>query len=268
MRGPDSLAVAMSKLGIPGWLPRRGPLIVMYHGIGGPDGVPVEAFEQQLAALSKRRRVVPLVEAVTSLGRPESADLAAITFDDGYRDCVELALPILRAERLHATLFVPAGWIGKSNAWDAERPRRNILTARELRVLDADTLAIGAHGLSHARLSRLPTTKLKAETATARTILEDACERPVRLFAYPYGQRDDFDQAAEAAVADAGFIAACSTIFGRASAPDERFRLRRVGLEPGDSLTTVERKLDGAYDWIASKEALGAFSRRLRRLTG
>jgi hypothetical protein len=66
-----------------------------------------------------------------------------------------------------------------------------------------------------------------------------------------------FDTTAETPVDDAGFIAACST--------NERFRLRRVGLQPGDSLTAVERKLDGAYDWIASKEALGAFRRALLR---
>src|SRR5438093_5351261 len=120
MRDPDWPAVALSKLGIPTWLPSRGPLIVMYHGIGGRDGVTVEAFEQQVTALTKRRRVIPLVDAVKSLGQPESCGLAAITFDDGYRDCVELALPILRAKTLHATVFVPAGWIGERNGWDAE----------------------------------------------------------------------------------------------------------------------------------------------------
>ena len=240
--------------------------MVMYHGIGGSDGVTIEAFEREVSALTKRRQVVPLMDAVKSLGRPESGDLAAITFDDGYRDCAELAVPVLRAKRLHATLFVPAGWLGKRNGWDAERPQRDIFTARELRELDPHTITIGAHGLTHRRLAQMPATDLQAETATARAILEDACGRAVTLYAYPYGQRDDFDNAAERAVENAGFIAACSTIFGRGSGRDERFRLRRVGLEPGNSLTIVERTLDGAYDWLTLKEALGAFSRvALRR---
>jgi len=67
-------------------------------------------------------------------------------------------------------------------------------------------------------------------------------------------------------VAEAGFVAACSTRFGRGSQPAERFRLRRLGIEAGDSLEVVERKFDGAYDWVAWKEALGARARRWRRL--
>ena len=268
MRGPDWLAGAMSTTGAVAWLPRRGPLIVMYHGIGGEDGVPVEAFERQLMVLTSRRRIVPLVHAVESLGRSESVGLAAITFDDGYRDFAELALPALRAQRLHATLFVPAAWLGKTNGWDEQRPQRAVLTGRELRELDPENVAIGAHGLTHARLAGMLPTQLRAETRDARKILEDAIGRPVTLYAYPHGQRDDFDVATERAVEDAGFIAACSTKFGRSSRPDERFSLRRVGIEPGDSLTRVERKLDGAYDWIALKEALGAFGRGRPRRRG
>jgi peptidoglycan/xylan/chitin deacetylase (PgdA/CDA1 family) len=249
-------------------LRRRGPLIVMYHGIGGDDGVAVELFQQQLDALTKRRKVVPLAAAVKSLGRPESFDLSAITFDDGYRDCAELAVPILKARGLHATLFVPVGWIGRENVWDADRPRREILSASELRGLDPTTIEIGAHGASHTRMSRMSPRQLHAETVTARQVLEDACGRRVSLFAYPYGQRDDFDAAAEAAVEAAGFIAACSTCFGRGSDASGRFRLRRIGLEPEDSATRTRRKLDGAYDWVVSKEALGAFGRRMCRRAG
>jgi peptidoglycan/xylan/chitin deacetylase (PgdA/CDA1 family) len=233
----------------------------MYHGIGGHDGVDVGAFERQLNALSRRRRVVPLLDAVEALGQPTAAGLAAITFDDGYRDFVELALPVLRAKRMHATLFVPAGWLGQCNDWDAGQSRRGILTARELSELDANAVAIGAHGLTHTRLAGLSPHALQAETQEARRILEGACGRPVTLYAYPHGQLDDFDAAAERAVAEAGFVAACSTRYGRGSGPAERFRLRRVGIDAGDSLARVEQKLDGAYDWMASKESLGAFVR-------
>jgi peptidoglycan/xylan/chitin deacetylase (PgdA/CDA1 family) len=268
MRGPDWLAAVLSRSGIPARLPSRGPLIVMYHGIGGPDGVTAEAFEHQITALTERRRVVPLPDAVDSLGQRESGGLAAITFDDGYRDFAELALPVLRRRRLHATLFVPAGWLGKKNAWASGQSQRDILTARELGELGDDSVTIGAHGLTHVRLAGMAAGPLQAETSVARRMLEEACGRAVTLYAYPHGQRDDFDIVAERAVADAGFIAACSTRFGRGSRPAERFRLRRVGIEPGDSLARVEQKLDGAYDWVAAKEALGGVMRRALRRWG
>lgn len=245
---------------------RIGPLILMYHGLGGSDGVHPGEFVGQIEALAERRRVVPLAEAAASLGRPEAAELAVITFDDGYVDFAELAVPALMARGLHATVFVPAGRVGATNDWDAgSAPKRQILSSRELRSLPADTVEIGLHGSTHCRLAGLPPSSLQQETTVARERLEDACGRPVRFFAYPYGQADDFDAAAEEAVEASGCLAACSTRFGRGSVPSERFRLRRIGIRPADSQDVVERKLDGFYDWIAIKEALGVRRRRLAR---
>jgi hypothetical protein len=94
--------------------------------------------------------------------------------------------------------------------------------------------------------------------AASRVHLEAASQREVRFFAYPYGQLDDFDAAAEAEVERSGYVAACSSHFGRSSSEAERFRIRRVGIEAGDGLGVVERKLDGAYDWVSYKERIGA----------
>jgi peptidoglycan/xylan/chitin deacetylase (PgdA/CDA1 family) len=266
----DACASFVDHLAPSRWLPGRGPLVMMYHGLGGSDGVPAEAFAAQLDLLMARRRVVPLGDALAKLGQPGAEELACITFDDGYVDFAELALPRLRERGLHATLFVPAGLVGGANEWDAGRaaPRR-ILGAAALRSLDPGFVDIGAHGYGHRRLARLSPDALRAETRDARTRLEDVCGRAVELFAYPYGQRDDFDSAAEAAVAEAGFVAACSTCFGRGSRPQERYRLRRVGVGPGDDPATVRRKIEGAYDWVAGKEAVGAQLRSWRaRLDG
>jgi peptidoglycan/xylan/chitin deacetylase (PgdA/CDA1 family) len=238
----------------------------MLHGLGGSDGVPRASFDVLLDLLQARRRIVPLAEATRSLGRPEAAELAAITFDDGYVDFAELAVPALVRRGLQATLFVPAGCLGGTNAWDAGTAvERTILDASALRALDPRSVEIGAHGLTHRRLAGVKADTLRAEIQEARERLEAACGRRIRFFAYPYGQLDDFDAAAEAAVAAAGYEAACSTHFGRGSAPEERFRLRRVGIEPRDTLDTMTRKLDGAYDWSATKERLGARLRRWRR---
>jgi peptidoglycan/xylan/chitin deacetylase (PgdA/CDA1 family) len=238
----------------------------MYHGVGGRDGVSVTGLRRQLEALQRRRRVVPLAEAVKTIGHEDASSVAAVTFDDGYRDFAELAVPVIREANASATLFVPSGWIGKVNAWDAGHAElREILTDRELRELEPSVVTVGAHGLKHRRLAGLSLANLRSETIVAKDVLEQACGRSVTLFAYPYGQADDFDQTAEQAVATAGFVAACSTRFGRGSRPQERFRLRRVGIEPGDTLAIVQQKFDGAYDWVAWKESLGVRARRWRR---
>jgi len=261
----DRIAAALAVTGAHRLLPVSGPLLVMLHGLGGADGVSPALFEALLDRLAERRRIVPLAEAVASLGRAEAAGIAALTFDDGYVDFAEHALPILARRGLHATLFVPAGLLGATNTWDrGHAQERRILDAAALRALDPAHVELGAHGLTHCRLAGLAPAALRAETFEARARLEQACGRETRLFAYPYGQLDDFDAAAQAAVEAAGFRAACSTHFGRGSRPQERFRLRRVGIVAQDTPARIERKLDGAYDWSARKERLGAWLRARR----
>jgi peptidoglycan/xylan/chitin deacetylase (PgdA/CDA1 family) len=242
----------------------RGPLIANYHGLGGSDGVSPSDFEAHLELLMERRTIRPLAEAVGCLGTPDADTLASITFDDGYRDYAEIAVPILERLDLSATLFVPAGMIGRSNEWDrGVLAERRILDVGELRDLDPRRTELGSHGYSHCRMRRLSPEELHREVDEARSILSDVCGRPVRLLAYPYGQADDFDDATVRAVEQAGFMAACSTRFGRGSNRAERFRLRRVSIEASDSRQIVANKFDGAYDWTAWKERVGLMLRRV-----
>lgn len=237
----------------------------MYHGLGGRDGVEPAAFASQIDLLRSRRRIVPLADLAGQLEKPIAHKLAAITFDDGYVDFAEYALPILRAKGLHATLFVPAGLVGRSNEWDAgSHAERRILDANALRQLDPAHVEIGGHGYTHCRMAGLDRRALVYETLGSRRELERILDRPVRLFAYPYGQRGDFDREAERAVEESGFILACSTCFGRASRAKHRFQLRRVGIDPKDDLNVVAAKFDGAYDWVALKECVGHGLRQFR----
>jgi peptidoglycan/xylan/chitin deacetylase (PgdA/CDA1 family) len=91
--------------------------ILMYHRVrsapdlltGDPDA---GAFDAQMLALAQYFNVLPLAEAVERLrtgGLPARA--ASITFDDGYRDNLEVALPILKKHRLSATIFIANGFL-------------------------------------------------------------------------------------------------------------------------------------------------------------
>jgi peptidoglycan/xylan/chitin deacetylase (PgdA/CDA1 family) len=241
----------------------------MYHGIGGPDGLPPAVFAAQLDQLRTRRRVVSLTQAIAALGSPEACELAAITFDDGYKDFAGHAVPALAQRELPSTLFVPAAWMGRNNGWDAGlAPERALLSASELRALDPKLVTIGAHGLHHVRLAGLSGERLNEETAGARKLLEDSIGRSVQLFAYPYGQLDDFDRSAEQAVQAAGFTSACTTHYGRSNQASDLFRLRRVGIAPWDSVEQFVHKLDGAYDWVAWKERGSVAKRRINAAFG
>ncbi|MFQ5668416.1 MAG: polysaccharide deacetylase family protein [Candidatus Binatia bacterium] len=95
----------------------------MYHRVSETADylglcVPPAAFDAQLDLLSRRIRVIPLRTLVERLQRPKplEEDVAAITFDDGYRDNLDIALPILQRHGLPATLFVTTGFLD-GTAW-------------------------------------------------------------------------------------------------------------------------------------------------------
>jgi peptidoglycan/xylan/chitin deacetylase (PgdA/CDA1 family) len=80
----------------------------------------VRGLGSQLAFLRRRMTVVPLGDALRALsqGRPLPPRAVAVTFDDGYRDALELAVPILERLGLPATFFlVPELLSGAIRPW-------------------------------------------------------------------------------------------------------------------------------------------------------
>src|SRR6185295_2112486 len=74
--------------------------------------VDAAAFDWQMECLSRCFRVLPLSEAVERLRQGTLPGRAAcVTFDDGYADNAEVALPILRRHGLCATFFVATGFL-------------------------------------------------------------------------------------------------------------------------------------------------------------
>jgi len=77
--------------------------------------VPVAAFARQMAYVRRKFEVLPL-EGFDSFRRNPggfSKPPLAVTFDDGYRDNLTLALPILTRYEIPATVFVTTGYVGQ-----------------------------------------------------------------------------------------------------------------------------------------------------------
>jgi peptidoglycan/xylan/chitin deacetylase (PgdA/CDA1 family) len=108
---------------------REGAIILMYHSVAAEDEarfiepgnrIAPAVFERQMAFLRRERRVVALAELVDEVarGRTPPAGTVCITFDDGYRDNLTLAAPILEKYRLPATLFLATGLVERAeNQW-------------------------------------------------------------------------------------------------------------------------------------------------------
>jgi len=103
------------------WLNRRKILILMYHGVSKAPfpmvcwwQLPYEQFRTQLQYLKMHYTVLHLSDAVKRLKerQPLPTNTAVITFDDGYRNNLTTALPLLNNEHLPATIFLTTGFIG------------------------------------------------------------------------------------------------------------------------------------------------------------
>lgn len=104
-----------------------------------------------------------------------------ITFDDGHRSLYEYGLPELAHSGLSAQLFITAGWIGQ---------RAQYLSWPELRSLQQAGHSIGAHGWSHALLTRCSDAQLQMELGDSRKLLEDGLGTAVTTLSFPGGRYD------------------------------------------------------------------------------
>jgi peptidoglycan/xylan/chitin deacetylase (PgdA/CDA1 family) len=123
MRVPGRKAVVRSAR----WLrsrPVRRALILGYHRIEDATddvyGLSVSPgrFAEQMEMLARLARPVRLRDLVTNSLSPLRSDSVVVTFDDGYADLIDVALPVLEHYRIPATVFVVSGYLGREFWWD------------------------------------------------------------------------------------------------------------------------------------------------------
>ena len=199
-----------------GMQPSPGARMLMYHSISPlvePDPHSLrlrpETFDRHLTHLRRRGlRGVSMTEWLAAARRGEASRLVALTFDDGYRDFIEHAMPIMARHGMTGTVYVVAGKISGTSDWVVGGPHAPLMNADEIRAAAAAGHEVGSHTTTHARLDHLSAPELAREVAASRATLEDLLGASVPGFAYPYGA---FDAAAVSAVRKAGYDYAAAT---------------------------------------------------------
>jgi peptidoglycan/xylan/chitin deacetylase (PgdA/CDA1 family) len=147
--------------------------------------------------------------AADAIGPLKDERRIIITFDDGFSNVFENALPVLHECGFRAINFLVSGFLGGVNTWDlndGERPEPLMDTA-QIRDWLAAGHDIGAHSVTHAHLMQLPVARAREEITASKKALEDRFTRPVTDFAYPFGE---MNPSIRALVAEAGFERAWS----------------------------------------------------------
>jgi peptidoglycan/xylan/chitin deacetylase (PgdA/CDA1 family) len=250
--------------------------VLMYHKVNdipdNPTSVPVWLFDAQLGLARELGYEFVDLDAVLDhylLGEPLPPNATLITFDDGYRDIYENALPVLQRHEAPAVIFVPVAYMDVSMPLPHEthliaRGIRNpTLDWKLVRALDDGGVRVESHGIAHRPLAEVPLDEAVREIAVSKLKLEDRLGRPVRAYAYVKGSEAHFHPVHESLLKQAGYDLAFTSV-SRGNGPGTNtFRLGRYNVEPY-SARTFELVLSGACDLIAAKDTVaGTHARRL-----
>ncbi|MBM6593011.1 polysaccharide deacetylase family protein [Microvirga pudoricolor] len=157
-----------------------------------------------------------------------------VTFDDGYRDTVQNALPVLVEKAVPAVMFVISGYLtGELHELRADVNGKFLDRQGCLRWTEAG-MAIGSHTHTHRRLAELSEDEVLRELVHSRSVLSDLLGTFVTHFACPWGSPgDDFHAHRDPMLAaQAGFSSFFTTVRGPARAAGDVFNMPRDVIEP------------------------------------
>ena len=208
VRDNDGAQAVMNRIGL-----GNVPMILMYHGVADVAEDPYQLFvtpsrfAEQMTWLKRRGlRGVGIGTLIDAMRAGRESGLVGVTFDDGYVNVLDNAVPELLRHDFTATMFIISGRLGGTNEWD-EGPVWPLMSAGQVAEVAAAGMEIGSHSATHVRLSRVGGDRLEAEVSGSRASLGELMGAPIRGFAYPWGSND---AAARRAVREAGYDYACA----------------------------------------------------------
>ncbi|NOU64925.1 polysaccharide deacetylase family protein [Paenibacillus sp. LMG 31461] len=193
-----------------------------YHSIGVAPGntyvLHPDTFVRQMDYLAAHHYTpMTLAEfaSVITNKMPSPAHPVLLTFDDGYANNAEVALPILQQHGFPATLYVSTGLVNTPG----------YLTWPQIKQLSAAGWDIASHTVTHPHLPMLSKKAQREEILAARTQIEQELGKSANTFAYPYGE---FNRTTLSILRKAKFRYAFTTLEGWASSDQPPLKLHRI----------------------------------------
>ncbi len=227
-----ALAPTRSPARIDGWI--RFPF---YHHVFDDERAD---FARQLRYYKNVADIVSIDDAIAMFneGGPRKGRYVCITFDDGFKNWIENAVPALLDADATAAFFVAAGYIGTSVDADRDRLLRfyedgtrlmEFLTWDDCRRMIEAGMTIGSHSVDHVHLLDLGDADAADELQRSKKMIEAGTGAPCRHFCCPFGRAGiDFDPARHPKMAmDAGYASFLTAIRGNNLAGRSPYDVRR-----------------------------------------
>jgi peptidoglycan/xylan/chitin deacetylase (PgdA/CDA1 family) len=210
--------------------------ILMYHQIDTPParGTPLRGLVVSPGSFARQMTLLRLLgyrglsmrDLEPYLKGDKQGKVVGITFDDGFQNNLQHALPVLKKNGFTATCYGVSRMLGGSNSWDqglvAQKP---LMTLEQWRAWRDAGMDIGSHTRTHADLTQLAPERAREEIALSKQELEQAIGCEVRHFCYPYGR---FAAEHQTMTQAAGYATATTTQRGRVHPGDDPYALRRL----------------------------------------
>lgn len=229
-------------------------VIVNFHRVADNHGdhwmtVGTSEFAEYLAYLRRYYRIVPLEELRRRLAAGRNTEhIAAITFDDGYRECATDAVAALERYGLDAAFYVCSSLMDEGGGLEHDRAAgfEGLATMRfeEARDLATRGFEIGSHSMSHADFRSASADTIEREVSASKTRIEEITGTRVRGFAVPFGSVKHCRAEVFAAARRAGYAYVLSHFDGVNFPGGDTVHLRRVR-PPCDGVLTMHAAVEG-----------------------
>jgi peptidoglycan/xylan/chitin deacetylase (PgdA/CDA1 family) len=195
-----------------------------------------DRLEFALATTRERRIPRGILPYELELGGPDSRQKALEELKEALK-----RMPLDVASREARTL---SGALGvEPNAPELSDVR--FMTSEEVRRMSQMGVGIGAHSVTHPILSRESQERVHSEVTACKDKLESVIGKPVSLFAYPNGRREDFNSVVKQELVWAGYSAAFTTIHDLYRPGGDLFEVPRISLSNQWSYEEFETRLTG-----------------------
>lgn len=204
--------------------------VLTYHNIDTPPRdaklktlyVKPSKFKRQLSFLKKFGYTTPDLDNITFEKRE-----VLLTFDDGYKDFLENALPVIKQFGFRAVVFVVVDLAGTYNQWDWQKLniKKPLMDWQDIEYILKQGVEIGSHTLTHPFLTKIDLKDAQREIEFSKKKLEDRLGVEIRSFCYPYG---DYNQTVRDMVEKAGYRYAFTTKHGSFKIGDDPLQVNRL----------------------------------------
>ena len=179
-----------------------------------------------------------------------------ITFDDGYKDNLTNALPILKEFNYTATSFIVFNNIGKYNEWDKHHEmfqKKTLMNIDDINQWLSSDCDIGSHTLNHLNFKNLNIQNQKNEIIESKIKLSKIFNKNINVFSYPYGK---FDKSSIELVKK-NFDFAVTTLRSRFDAKKHSpYLIPRIPINSNTSLFMFALKILSIYEDVKYKNDL------------